>query len=450
MLVACGSLPPGVNKAKRQLAQGDYEGAEKTAVFELKRYPKHPTLWRVRIQAAMGDRDNTRAAKLYGEWFKLRNKLHDRGTLRLMAMTMMWQGLRVPSVAVRTRTIQAIERLELEDLADDVSKLITHDDDRVAVAAAVALLKADRSAARVVGDSLRSDDMLARIIAINGIGRKVGAKARADIVAMLKDSKPAVRSAAVNVIGNFASNEDTARLIAVAVGDTEGSVRATALRALRKGKRKGLLAAATAALNDKYLGARLAGVQLLAHLGESSRPRLLALASGSDAFVALRAVTVLGARATDTGAVSKGLVNDSWEVRVAAINALSSPAFDKAARTSQAAKLLGDKRVDVRIAAARALLDTSLRAKAIETLAAAIGDNDDSVRLQAARNLVGAKDPRGLQTLVALLKSASASTRSSAISAHIFAKTISLGLVAALADESAELRIKTAEALLTI
>jgi len=452
-LCACGSLPPGVKKAERQFAKGDFGGAEKTAVLELKRYPKHPTLWRVRVQAAMGDRDNVRAAKLYEQWYGLREQRHDRGVLRVMAMTMMWQGLRVPSATVRTRTIQAVERLELEDLADDVSLLITNDDDRVAAAAAIAMLKADPSAGRVAADSLTSNNVQARIIAIRGVGRKVGAKTRADIVARFKDDNASVRMAAVTVVGNFASEKDTPRLMAMAVGDAEGSVRATALRALRKGKRKGLLAAATTALKDKYLGARLAGVELLGHLGSGTRSQLKALAGGADLFVALRAITVLGTHAKHSDiskATSKALTNTSWEIRVAAINTLSSAAYSKANRASQAIALLTDKQVDVRIAAARALLDTQHRPAAISALAAALTDGNDSVRLQAARNLVRAKDPRGIQTIAALLKSSSASTRAAAISAHVGARTITLALVRALADESAELRIQAAEALLTI
>ena len=166
---ACGGLPPEVKRARDLLERGWYRDAERAADRALDGYPGHPVLWRVKIQAAMGQRDAQRAVALYKEWHTTRQPgpdSHDRVVLRRMALSTLWQGLRVPSGRVQARTIQAIERLEIEKLARDVADRITDDDDVVAAAAAVALLRSDFNAPRVATQLLSSEVAEARAIVI--------------------------------------------------------------------------------------------------------------------------------------------------------------------------------------------------------------------------------------------------------------------------------------------
>ncbi|HUH03671.1 MAG TPA: hypothetical protein VML75_16870, partial [Kofleriaceae bacterium] len=150
LLVApsCGGPPPGAERADRLLARGDFDGAEREADSELARFPKHPSLWRIKIRAALGRSDNRAAVTHYAEWRGLRNA-DDAGLLRLLANTVLWQGLRVPSPALNVKTLQVIERLELESFADDVNERVLHDDDYIAAAAAVAVMRSYPPAPRV-------------------------------------------------------------------------------------------------------------------------------------------------------------------------------------------------------------------------------------------------------------------------------------------------------------
>jgi hypothetical protein len=250
-LVACGSMPPGAKKAQRLLKAGDFAGAEKVADDELARFPKHPTLWRIKIQAGMLAGDAAGAVDDYGRWLDIRGA-HDRDILATMAKTTLWQGLRVPSAAVKTEAIQTIERLEVEALAQDVSDRIADEDDAVAAAAAVALLRAHPQAPHIATELLSSDDPRARAIAVEGIGRKIKATAREDLLPMLGDSDPVVRRAAAFAVGAMETDEDTAALARVAREDADGAVRAAALRGLGRGKRTNVLPTARAALIDEY------------------------------------------------------------------------------------------------------------------------------------------------------------------------------------------------------
>jgi hypothetical protein len=141
VLGACGGLPPGAARAQQLLDRGDFAGAGAAADAELARFPKEPTLWRVKIRAALGLGDAAKAVEHYETWRDLRGD-DDRGALRLMALTTLWQGLRSPSESIRLATVQTIERLEIEQLGQDVAERMTDDDDAIAAAAAVAVLRA--------------------------------------------------------------------------------------------------------------------------------------------------------------------------------------------------------------------------------------------------------------------------------------------------------------------
>jgi len=449
-VTACGSAPPGARRAEKLLQRGDYEAAERTADDELSRFPKHPTLWRIKIQAAMGRGDNAQATKAYATWRNLRGA-DDRSMLRTMAKTTLWQALRTPSARINAKSIRIIERLEIEALAKEVAEKILDDNDLVAAAASVALLRSNPAAPRVATDLLVSDDPEARAIVVEGIGRKIGERARADLLPALADPDARVRRAAVIAIGAMKSDADTARLQAIAAGDPEGTVRAAALHALAEGERKDVSQAAERALTDSYLGARLAAVSLLARGGKAAVPELERLASSDDLFVALRAAVALhkAGGPSRLAPVERALAAEPWGVRVAAIAALLELADGRTAR-ERLVPLLRDERAEVRIAAARALLGFGPDEHAAGVLVAELGSDNESVRLSAAIELARLRDARGVQALAQLIRSAEPSTRSAAVRAHLQAQRITPELVAALADVSGEVRLDAAETLLQL
>lgn len=445
VLSACGGSPAGVQRAETLLARGDFDGATKAADQELNRYPKHPTLWRVKIRAAMGAGDNARAVELYMQWHKLRHR-YDPKALEVMAMTTMWQGLRVPSADIKVRTIQAIERLELEKLARDVGDRIADDDDIVAAAASIALLRSHPQAPRVATQMLRSDQVRARVIAVSGIARKIKSRARDDIVAALDDASPLVRSAAVRGLAAMKSKKDRKRFIALARNDKDGGVRAAAIHGLRMGKHKNIFPIARAAVSDTYLGARLAAVYILAE-SDPGRAILAKLARTGEPFVALRAAVAL--KKHDTDVVERALRNPAWTVRAAGLNAVAQLA-SKTDAIAIAEKALKDVRIEVRLAAARALDRLGRKGAAMGVYFQALEAERDMPRLQAAIALIRMDDSKGHEALRKLSKSPTISTRMAAVSAHRYLDRPTIPLVHALADETGSVRIEAAETLLLL
>lgn len=450
LAAACGP-PSGVKHAERLLARGDYAGADAEADRELARFPKHPTLWHVKVRAAMGRGDNATAVKQYETWHQMRGA-DDASLLRIMAKTVLWQALRSPSAALKVAAIQTIEKLEIEELAHDVGERVLDDDDWVAAAASVAVLRAQPAAPRVATDLLRSDDARARALVVAGIGRKIGKRAHDDLTPMLRDRDAAVRRAAVTAVGAMKVDDDTPRLIEIAEKDADGPVRASALAALAVGKRTGVAQVAERALTDTYLGARLAAVELLARRGgDAGRPRLQALARGDDRFVALRAASALAHRegGERIDAPLAALDDQSPSLRATATAAVA----DLVAK-DRALELLGRRLVDsdpmVQLAAARALLHLGVDDQARPVLEKLLAADTDTVRVQAAVLLLPIDEKKALETLSALCAAADPTTREAAVHAHTAGRRPSKGLVAALADESAEVRIAAADTLLVL
>ncbi|MEM9489225.1 MAG: HEAT repeat domain-containing protein, partial [Myxococcota bacterium] len=219
---------------------------------------------------------------------------HDHTLLERLALTTLWQGLRVPSGAVVARTIQAIERREVEPLARDVADRITADDDRVAAAASVALLRSDFNAPRVATQLLRSEVAAARAIAVEGIGRKVKAAARADLAPALGDAAAEVRRAAVVAVAPMNDERDHARLRVLALSDGDHTVRAAALDALVA---RGHPAPAQATSRDPNVVLALAALRALQRHGSAPAiPAAPLLArAGSDNAWAVRAAGIAAA-----------------------------------------------------------------------------------------------------------------------------------------------------------
>ncbi|HUH03385.1 MAG TPA: HEAT repeat domain-containing protein, partial [Kofleriaceae bacterium] len=212
------------------------------------------------------------------------------------------------------------------------------------------------------------------------------------------------------------------------------------------------LAAARKALADEYLGARIAAVSLLGERGDRSvDAELIALAQGDDRFVALRAATLVRKRGGDriVAPLEQALADPAWSVRAAAVNAATGIAPREVALELITRRLVDD-RVEVRLAAARALMTYQLGDRVRDVLVAALADGRDEPRVEAAAHLARMDDPLGLEHLSKLAGAASPHTRAAAARAHLDAGRPSPGLVAALADESLEVRIEAAEIILML
>ncbi|HEU5061445.1 MAG TPA: HEAT repeat domain-containing protein, partial [Kofleriaceae bacterium] len=309
------------------------------------------------MRDALGAGDARRAVELYESWRAERGE-DDPAALRLLARTTLWQALRAQASAIQTAAIQAVERLEIEELAPDVAELVAADDDRVAAAAAAALLTAHPQAPRVIVDLLKSEDAEARALAVDGIGRKAGEHARADLVPMLDDPDPRVRREAVGAVGRFAEGELLERLATMARSDKDGSVRARALRAIAARHAGGHVGLAGQAASDPFLGVRFAAVDLLAKDGSpEARAALDRLVAGGDLPVALAAAAARlrgGGDAATAGVFDRALAESDWTARAAALNSAAAAPRSLALRLG--GRGLVDRHDEVRLAAARLLI----------------------------------------------------------------------------------------------
>jgi HEAT repeat protein len=400
----------------------------------------------------MGRHEAARSVAIYGEWKTLRGT-HDRTSLKAMAMATLWQGLQTPSAKVKISAIQTAEQLDLSPLAEPVAEKMGDDNAAVAAAAAVALLRSHPDAPYVATEALSSDDPRARAIAVEGIARKIGQDARADLVPLLKDPDPQVRRATVRAVWKMATRDDIELISKLARRDDHGSVRAAALGVLANKDFPGVAAVARAAIRDSYLGARLAALRLLDRRGgKSAADDFIVLATGDDLFLALRAAVALAKRgdAERTLRIARrALASKQWTVRAAALNAIAEVA-DKKTALPLIRAAVADESVRVRLAAGRALVRFGDKAAAGPVFAEALGAPTDGVRIQAAVDLVRLEDARGREALAELARATSPATRVQAVRALHQIGAPSDALVNALADESAEVRIVAADVLLTL
>lgn len=448
---ACAGTPPNARRAETLIAQGQFAEAEAIADQELGRTPKHPTYWRLKIRAALGQKNASKAVTAYQDWRVARGG-HDSTALKIMALTTLWQGLRVPSVDIRVGAIAAIERHKIERLADAVGELLADDDDVVAASASIAVLRGHPQAARIAGELLHSDVARARAIIVAGLGQKVGSAARDDLVAAMADRDAGVRRAAVSAIGSFKDPGDVQTFIALAGSDPDGATRATALRALVGRSLPAVIDRAATSLADDYLGARLAAIEVL---GKARATAPLAnAAAADDLFVALRAAIALGKDgapvAAVPGLIERALKDEAWSVRAAAINALDK--LLSAQSAMQRLRAMGtDPREEVRQAAARVLALLGAKDEARPQFLAGLRSQSEDIRLDAAIDLARLGDApsetAAESTLDALMKSANPTVRVRAAAAHLYVGRPTDGLVAALADEAPAVRLAAADIL---
>jgi len=447
LATSCASTTPKrVRHAQELLAAGEYEAAERAADEELQAAPEDPALWHIKIRAPMERGDGARSVEHYMRWHHIRRH-YDNAAMRAMAVAALSQGLRSPSASVRAQAVGAASRLRIRSLRDEIAALVRDRDERVAAAAAIALLSDSGEARERAVALLGSDDPSVRARIVTGIAREV--EARADLLRALADPSPIVRRAAVAALGKRQRGLESMKLVEIARKDPDGTVRAEALAALAQKKCKCALEAVDPALADPYLGARLAALPILARHGGVGRARLASLAGSDDLYVSLRAAVLLRKLGGDppTDNIERALGNGKWGVRAAALNALS-----EIVPTERALELVGpallDERIEVRLLAARVLVRLGRPGRAIQTFESALESPSEALRLTAASQLLRVDDDLGTKALGELAKSPSETTRAAAAAAFRGADNVNLTLVGILGDESAEVRIAAAETLL--
>ncbi len=434
-------------RAKQSIAlyeAGDFAGAARAADQGLASHPGDSGLWRMRIRAALALGDADGVARSYAS-YRGHYGGDDDALLRDLAIATLGPARASPSVKLKIRAIEAIEAGELQPLADQVAERMGDDDDRVAAAAAVAVLRGYPEAPRVAGDLLESEEPEARRIAVEGIGKKVGKLALADLRKAADDPDPRVRRAAISWLGRLGDRE-AAPLLERQLRSPDEAVRAAAAMALASIGAGDLAALGKQALADRALAVRLAGVRLL-HAAKQPA-ELIALVEDPDPMVALEAAITTGDPALALKALERAAAAEKWTIRAGAAN-MAARAADRTRAAAIAKRLAGDPEPGVRLAAARALASTGEQAAAIELFAAALtGDS----ALSAATDLARLGDARGLELLDRTVRDAAAApdARAAAAAAHVTGRRVTPGLVAALADPNAIVRVEAAAALVAL
>jgi HEAT repeat protein len=435
------------NHAKKSVTlyeAGDYAGAARAADEGLASHPDDDALWGMRVRAALAQGDAEGIAKAYGTYREKRGG-DDKELLRDLAVATLGQAIASPSAKLKVAAIQAVQAAELEVLAEQVAERMQDEDDKVAAAAAVAVLKAYPQAPALANDMLHSEDPEARRIALDGVAKKVGKLMAADLEAAATDKDARVRRVAARWLGQIKDAEAVAVLTRHLKSDPDEAVRAASATALAQIGVGNLESLGTEALKDRSLAVRIAAIDLIE---AARRPdRLQAIAeSNADPMVALEAAIALKNKPLAQVALDKAAVADGWTIRAGAAN-VAVRAVGKDAALALARKLLGDKELGVRIAAARVLAHGGDKPGAEAVFVEALASPDFA--LQAASDLAEQGDKRGIDALGAAVHAAGSTPeqRVAAANAHRGAHVVTAGLVAALADSSSIVRVEAAAAI---
>jgi len=437
LLTACASHN---GRAVSLYESGDYAGAAHAADEGLKAHPGDDGLWQMRIRAALALGDADAVTRAYGDYARQRDG-DDRDLLRDLAIATLGQALASPSAKLKIVAIEAVEAAELQSLADQVGERMGDDDDRVAATAAVAVLHGFPQAPQVASQMLHSENAEARRIAIDGIGKKVGALAAVDLAKAIGDSDPRVRRAAARWVGQL-KIKDAADVLARRLrSDPDEAVRAAAATALARLATGDLAADAKQALADKALAVRLAAIDLVV---AAKQTQLLAgLAEDPDPMLATEAAIALKRSDLAARALARAAASDSWTTRAGAANT-AIRALGETDGVALAVKLLADKELEVRLAAARALAHSGRQDDAKRVFEAVSDQN-----VSAAADLADLGDARGLVALGAAVRDMKRGPdqRAQAASAHRLAHRVTPGLVGALADPNGVVRVEAASAI---
>lgn len=445
------------NRAKRSIDyydSGDYAAAVRAADEGLASHPDDDNLWAMKVRASVALGDAEGIAKAYQQYASKRGG-DDKELLRELSTATLGAALTSPSVKMKIAAIEAIERIEIHSLTDQVAERMGDDDDRVAAAAAVALLRGMPGAPDVADDMMKSDNAEARRIAVEGVGRKIakmpgaiGKLALVDLQKAATDSDPRVRRAAIRWLG-MNKDKEAVDIIMPRLKDPDDSVRAAAASALARIGVGNLGALGKQALADRSLAVRLAAVELLVTANADSD--LVVLTDDADPMVALQAAIALKAKRPELvdKAINRAASAEEWTIRAGVANLLVTALGKDAART-YAQRLADDAHLGVRLAAARTLVNVDDKDGAKRVFTAALGDAEYDQ--QAAADLAGLGAPDGLDALSRFVRDIkrTPAQRAAAASLHRSARRVTGGLVAALADGDGLVRVEAAAALGTL
>lgn len=449
VVFGCLAFMACANHAQHAVAlyeTGDYAGAARAAESGLATHPGDEGLWQMRVRAALAQGDAAGIAKAYAAYRAQLGGDDDKELLRDLATATLGQSLASPSAKLKIAAIAAVADAELQDLAEKVAERMTDEDDRVVAAAAIAVMRGYPQAPQAAGEMLRSEDPEARRIAVEGIGKKVGKLALADLEKAGADPDARVRRAAVRWLGQL-KDADALELLTQRLSDPDEAVRAAAASALARIAPGNALELGKLALHDRALAVRLAGLELLAaaHSAEA-KAELTALADDPDPSVASEAAIARGGGELAARAIARAASAREWTVRAGAAN-LAVRALGSKAALELARKLAADPELAVRLAAARVLAHGGDRPAAAAIFATALLNPDHL--LEAAIDLADQDDARGIQALDTAVgdRAQSPVARAAAAAAHRTAHHITPGLVAALADDDGVVRVEAAGAL---
>ena len=183
----------GCSHSKQSVAlyeSGDYAGAARAADQGLVEHPGDDSLWAMRIRAALALGDGAAIAKAYDGYVAERGG-DDPQLLRDLAVATLGQALASPSARLKIIVIDTAAEHKIEALAQQVIERLDDEDDRVQATAAIAVISTPSPRApRIADDMLRSPNAEARRIAVDGVGKKVGKLAAADIERAASDEDP--------------------------------------------------------------------------------------------------------------------------------------------------------------------------------------------------------------------------------------------------------------------
>jgi HEAT repeat protein len=421
---------------------GDYAGAARAADQGLAAHPGDDNLWNAKIRAALAQGDGAALATAYAGYMQHRREL-DKPLLRDLVVATLGQALGSPSEKLKIAAIRAVEEIEIERLAEQVHDQLADDNDRVVAAAAIAVIHGGYpDSVQAAAQMLHSDDAEARRTVVDGIGRKIGKAAHIDLEAAVDDRDARVRRAALHWLGEI-KDVDAIEPLARHLRDRDTEARVAAAGSLAKLGIGNLVAMAKTALADKSLAVRSAGIDLLV-ASRLADAQLVALTDDADPSLALHAAIAVRPTHPELAAkvLPRALAAPDWAARAEAANHLVQAVGVDAARPL-AHQLLNDPDARVRLAAARVLAGAGER----EAAAAAFASMPDDAA--AAAELAALGDPRGVERLTALVRDLARSPeqRVVAIEAHRQAHLVSPGLVAALADPNAVVRVTAAATL---
>ena len=363
---------------------------------------------------------------------------------RRAAEEVVWRSLTAPDAAERREATRVAVEVADPVLSEGLAQRLGDPDPTVRALAACALLPEVPEARELLRASLSSADPAARVAALDGVGALGDGVTQA--ARLTTDPDQSVRARAAWMLAVLRAAE-AAEYLERLLGDPAPGVRAEALRALASVTVERAAAHAESALSDAALSVRLAGLTTLARAAADHsqfRDRLLALAGGADRFVALRAAVHLDRLGADAlAAVENAAADRHAAVRAAAMNAAGE--LRERGRALALAHL-GDGDLEVRLAAARALLASggdSGRARSVFRAALAT-----PFRLEAADELARLGDAEGRRAVAFATHDADATIRRSAVASLGALSPEAPELGEALADRDAAVRLTAARTLL--